>query len=55
MLGDAVHTHGQVEVCYGHEWSPVCVKNWTATEAQVVCRQLGLLSIGEKSPPTMIF
>lgn len=34
---------GTVEICFNNQWGSVCGSetNWTLTDAQVVCRQLG--------------
>ena len=32
---------GTVEICYGQLWGLVAETGWTATDAQVACRQLG--------------
>lgn len=35
---------GIVEICYRGHWFSVCGKNWSEREAEVVCRQLNLLT-----------
>ena len=41
--GDGSHRYssGVVQVYYGRSWGSVCASTWTATEADVVCHQLG--------------
>ena len=41
-------TEGRLEICFDNHWGGVCGSSWDGNEANVVCRQLGHLPIGEK-------
>ena len=33
---------GRVEICLNGEWGTICDHQWGASEARIVCQQLGL-------------
>ena len=35
-----------MEICFGGVWGTVCDDGWSTTDARVVCRQLGYITIG---------
>ena len=49
-MGGANLTEGRVEICLSDEWGTVCDQMWNATDAGVVCRQLGLPMAGMPIP-----
>ena len=49
ILGGTSGLEGRVEVCLSDEWGTVCDRMWDTADAGVVCRQLGLATIGTDS------
>ena len=48
LRGGPVLTAGRLEVCFGGQWGTVNDKGFSNENAQVVCRQLGYVSAGER-------
>ncbi len=48
-MGGTSNAEGRVEICLSDEWGTVCDQMWDATDASVVCRQLGLASSGAQA------
>ena len=46
LLEGATWLEGRLELCKNNVWGRVCDNLWDANDAKVVCRQLGLSTIG---------
>ena len=46
LQGGRLETEGRVEICINETWSTICDNGWSINDANVVCQQLGFLSIG---------
>ena len=48
MVGGATANVGNVRLCYNNFWGSVCDDSWGTYDVNVVCRQLGLETFGNK-------
>ena len=46
LVGGSNQYEGRVEVCINDRWATVCNGSWDATDASVVCKQLGYAYTG---------
>ena len=46
LVGGMSASEGRVEYCHNRRWGTVCSNRWDASDATVVCRQLGHSTLG---------
>ena len=46
LSGGSTSNEGRVELCVSGQWKTVCDNDWSMSEAQVVCTQLGYANQG---------
>ena len=46
LVSGTYNFEGRVEVCVNGQWGSVCHDFWSATDAIVVCKQLGISTTG---------
>jgi len=49
LTGGSSFREGRVEMFFNNQWGTVCDDLWTTGSSAVVCRQLGLGSVGDKN------
>ena len=50
LVGGSGSHEGRVEVCINEAWGSICSNGWDDKDADIVCKQLGFLPIGQYIP-----